>query len=74
MTKSVRCKFKVVSVTKHEYCHDVKMEPVVGNGLDSENAKFFGATPAGLLQLTVANDSVDHVQPGQEYYLDITPA
>ncbi|HHX8487653.1 TPA: hypothetical protein ACVO3E_004287 [Vibrio diabolicus] len=74
MTKSVRCKFKVISVTKQEYCNDVKMEAVAGHGLDGENAKFFGATPAGLLQLTVANDSVDHVSPGSEYYLDITPA
>ena len=41
----------------------------------AENQQFFNMTPNGLLQMGVLNPAAfDQFEPGNEYYLDITPA
>jgi len=70
---SVRCKFKVDSVTKTATNGaTVAMSPV-STGSD-ENKKFFKWTPSGELKFQTINDeAADQLVPGAEYYIDITP-
>ncbi|TAV48427.1 hypothetical protein ELI30_09000 [Rhizobium leguminosarum] len=43
--------------------------------IQSENGRFTVATPWGELRMTVDNPSAAiQFEPGQEYYLDFTPA
>ncbi|HCE1714961.1 TPA: hypothetical protein NGR89_004456 [Vibrio parahaemolyticus] len=74
MSNKVRCKFKVDSITNYQYGNEAKLSAVVSNDPEHENSKFFGATPAGQLTVMVSNESIDSMKPGQEYYLDLTPA
>jgi hypothetical protein len=78
---TVRAKFKCDSVEKrvnwnktqaHPFLYTVKMSPVVGQEKDTENSKFWEATPAGILHM----ESIlpDAFEPGKEYYVDFTPA
>jgi hypothetical protein len=73
----VRCKFVCESVTKQkhwnkpgEFLYDAKFSAVMGNS--EENKKFWEASPSGCLN--VNSVLPDAFEPGQEYYLDITPA
>ena len=52
------------------------MSPVYHNDdPEHENTKFWEATPSGSFVLGCVNpESVSGFKPGQEYYLDITPA
>lgn len=54
----------------------VSMSPVYGNGDPShENSKFWAASPSGKFELCVINlPAAEIFVPGQEYYLDISPA
>lgn len=66
---SVRCKFKVDSVTNG----NVVMTPVYTGS--PENESFFQATPSGKLEFYCVNDAaLDQLKPGVEYYIDITTA
>ena len=76
----IRCKFKVDRVTRTEgwnggpdEVHEVQMTPVT-DGSD-ENKQFFAATPGGQLVLSTVNaNATKDLNPGDEYYLDLTPA
>lgn len=68
---ATRAKFKCVSVTDHGHAKDAKFHPVTGD--TPENKQFWKFTPSGHLELSYINPDVTFV-PGQEYYLDITPA
>lgn len=76
-----RAKFKVDSVL-HSKQYDgtlirtVIATPVRGNNDPShENSKFWAATPSGRLELGVVNAAaVVGLEPGVEFYLDITIA
>lgn len=54
----------------------VEARPVYGNGDPShENSKFWAASPGGEFKLNcVVPGLVEHLQPGVEFYLDITTA
>lgn len=74
---SVRCKFKVDSITQHaSNGTSVSMTPVYSNNdPNHENSKFWRATPSGELKFYCANpDAVAQLELGAEYYIDITPA
>ncbi len=74
---SVRAKFRVTSVEKHEYgAENVKMIPVyTDNDPESENHKFWMATPAGHIEMQINNPEAHGTfEPGQEFYIDFTPA
>lgn len=52
------------------------MQPVYGNGApDSENARFWDATPSGELKLCTINEAAwSQFELGKEYYIDFTKA
>ncbi len=54
----------------------IKASPVYANGdPNHENSKFWNASPSGSLELGSINPDVfAHLDIGQEFYLDITPA
>lgn len=72
-----RCKFTCQSVTKSkawhgapgEFLFDAKFTAVTSDS--PENSEFWAATPSGTL--TVGTVKADVFEPGQDYYLDITP-
>lgn len=69
---TTRAKFKCITVTEHEGGNkSASFTPVVGGS--EENKTFWKYTPSGSLDLTWLNPNVEF-RPGQEYYLDITPA
>lgn len=63
-------------VTGQRDLHSVKMAAVYhGGDPNHENAKFWKATPSGVLEFgTVNAEAVKDLHPGREYYIDITPA
>lgn len=75
---TVRCKFRCTEVTKRThwdtkkggYLYSAKFAPVYDGS--EENKKFYEATPSGSLE--VGTYKQDVFAPGQEYYIDITPA
>lgn len=78
---TTRAKFILSSVTKMKawqgldarFLYNLKFNVVGGNS--EENKKFFAASPSGELNLNTVNESVAFgMEPGKEYYLDITPA
>ena len=68
----MRCKMKVVHTGKSEYGHTIKMMAVYGDGPSSK--AFFEGTPTGSFEATVKADIGNQFEPGQEVYIDITPA
>jgi len=78
---SVRAKFKVHNVAPYTdssgkvYGQKVSMSPVYDSNPESENAKFFNATPWGEIVLgTVNTAAAEQFKPGAEFYVDFTPA
>lgn len=89
MAATTRCKMLCVKEEKDAYRHtnadgeEVKsitpkfiLRPVHDpNGDDSENHKFWSATPMGEFWLTISNpDGAEILQAGEYYYLDISHA
>ena len=71
---NIRAKFQVESVTIHTHGEAVKMNAVCYDGT-AENASFSQYTPTGSFEMSVTNENLFGVfKPGQEYYLDFTPA
>lgn len=74
---SVRAKFKVVSVEPAgEGVQSISLQPVVGdNDPESENSKFWKASPGGQISLFCANiAATEQFKPGRVFYVDFTPA
>lgn len=84
---SVRAKFKVDSVKSvlgYVYNYETKtnseteqrivsLVPVYDSNPESENGKFFAATPSGRIELGVMNlDAAKLFEIGKEYYVDFT--
>jgi len=73
--KTVRAKFKVDSMVGFQHGASIQMTPVYSTDPDHENKQFWDATPSGSFQMWVNNpDCISHLHPGQEVYIDITPA
>lgn len=70
----IRAKFKCSSVTKDFYGNEsVSFFPVYA--ADGPNLAWAKATPGGKLDMTISNpDAQGKFVPGEEYFLDITPA
>lgn len=72
----VRAKFKCSSVTKlvgyngPAFLYSAAFSPVTSGS--EENKQFFASTPSGEIKLT--SILPDAFQPGQEYFVDFTPA
>ena len=78
MAAKKRCKFVVSDITQNENSNGyknrlVKMAPVFSDDPESENKQFWDATPSGEFWVSVTNDSMDDVEVGQEFYLDMIP-
>lgn len=75
MSKTLRAKFTVNSVTDFGYgSKNVKMAAVYSNKKDEDN-QFSAATPSGSLEMMVsAEGTQDFLKPGKKYYLDFTEA
>jgi hypothetical protein len=77
---AVRAKFRVNNVTPYTdqsgkpNGYRVDMAPVYDSNPESENAKFFQATPWGQITLGVMNPAAAGAfTPGAEFYVDFTP-
>lgn len=84
---NVRCKFRVEEVARLNWTFTkkegepelrgerVKLVAQYDDGLSKENKSYADATPTGTLEFTVSNRAVHgQFQPGDCYYLDLTPA
>lgn len=77
----VRAKFRVDCVQTHNYKgyegYKILMSPVTRtpDDPDSENTRFWTATPSGKLEIDTTNKAVlAQFTPGSEHYVDFTPA
>lgn len=81
----IRAKFVVSTVNLSEGFAHLKMRPVHGKHVEgkyvpqAENSKFWEASPSGEFQISVSDKVPAHatiaaLRPGQEFYLDLTPA
>jgi hypothetical protein len=69
----MRAKFKVEEVTHNTQGHSVRLTPVTGGS--PENEQFFKWTPWGDIKIgTINADVASQLKPGQQFYVDFTPA
>lgn len=74
----VRAKFVVQSVTEFapagvKRSGSVVLTPVTSGS--EENKTFWEYTPSGRLEMQITNGAaLDQFKPGQQYYIDFTPA
>lgn len=77
---TVRAKFKVARIERSLWRAGVEVQtivltPVFSNDKDSENAKFYEATPSGEIKLgTVNAEAAKLFELEGEYYVDFTKA
>ena len=70
---STRCKFKCESVKHDVNGGSVVLVPVTST--NPENSLFFKWTPHGKFEMgTINKDVIAMFVPGEDYYIDITPA
>lgn len=68
---TVRAKFRVSNVSGTR----VMLSPVYDSNPESENGRFFSATPGGHIDLQVMRpEVVAAFQVGQAFYVDFAPA
>lgn len=76
----VRAKFVVNSITRQKHWRSdeelqtIKLSPVTNTSdPESENSKFWAATPSGSIELGCCNaEAVKQFELGKEYYIDFT--
>jgi hypothetical protein len=73
---SVRAKFRVNLVSPYaDGKYRIDMAPVYDSNPESENAKFYSATPWGQITLGMVNAEVaEQLKVGSFVYVDFTPA
>ena len=55
--------------------HNVVLNPVYDSNPESENGKFYKATPSGTIRLEgLKEETANLFTVGQAYYVDFTPA
>jgi hypothetical protein len=75
---SVRAKFKVHEITEHAYGNQlmktIKLQPVLKDSdPDSENSKFWAASPNGEIRLgTINMEAAAQFEINAEFYVDFT--
>jgi len=69
-----RCKMQCMKVVQNAYNgNDFEFHPVYSDDENSENKKFWEATPSGKLEFQCLNPDVKF-EAGKEYYIDISEA
>lgn len=75
----IRCKFKVDKIVRTEgwnngpdEVHEITLSPVTSGS--EENEAFYAATPGGSLVFSTVNaNAAQGLNPGDEFYVDLTP-
>lgn len=75
----IRAKFTVQSIEStlwgKEEIKSIKLNPVYSSDLNSENGKFWKASPSGDIRLgTINPEASSQFELGAEYYVDFTKA
>jgi hypothetical protein len=71
---TVRAKFRVHCVIPQGDGFRVDLSPVYDSNPESENGRFYKATPWGQITLGTVNPNVgETLKPGTEVYVDFTP-
>lgn len=71
---SVRAKFRVHCVVPSGSGSRIDLSPVYDSNPESENGRFYQATPWGQITLGTVNPAVaESLKVGQEVYVDFTP-
>ncbi len=73
----VRAKFRVSNIRTDQEGkpNGFQMAPVYDSNPESENGKFFAATPGGSVDMWLTRPEVaSQFQLGAEFYIDFTPA
>lgn len=69
---AVRAKFYVEAVTKRVWGSEVVLRAVCRG---EDNKEWSSATPSGVLTMSIRNDlAAEQFEPGQEMFIDFTPA
>lgn len=72
MIDNIRAKFYVNTITNDVGGETIEASPVMSGS--EENKSFSKHTPSGSLKMRVTNENIfGLLQPGQEFYIDITP-
>ena len=74
MTKA-RCKFVVSLVSRSSSTfEEIKLEARYDPDLSEEDAAFSASTPSGTLTFSISNPKlIGKFNPGEAYYVDLTP-
>lgn len=74
MSKPMRAKMQVQSITIQSYAEIVSMSAIYGGSTNDEDNSFAKTTPSGKIELTIANKELHGVyKPGDLFYVDFTP-
>lgn len=72
---TIRAKFRVHCVIPSGDGFRIDLSPVYDSNPDSENGRFYKATPWGQITLgTVNAAAAEQFKAGAEFYVDFTPA
>lgn len=74
MSKPMRAKMYVTSVTPTDYSDIVEFMGVYGGSTNAEDNSFASSTPGANAKLHIDNPALRGVyQPGDTFYVDFTP-
>lgn len=74
MSKPMRAKMTVQTITKNSYSEILEFGCVYGGSSNKEDNSFAAATPSGSAKLQIDNKELHGVyQPGDTFYVDFTP-
>ncbi len=74
---NVRAKFRVTAKSDPypDGAIGIEMQPVCSSNPQHENKRFWEATPAGKIEMSISNrPAADVFELGEEYYVDFTKA
>lgn len=71
----ILAKFHVNEIKEFSWGTEVTMTPVYSDNPESENKRFWEATPNGTLRMTIKNQAAaDYFKRDGEYYIDFSEA
>jgi hypothetical protein len=74
MSKPMRAKMAIQTITKDAWNEIVEMSAVYGGSTNDEDNSFAKTTPSGTVKLQIANKELHGAyKPGDVFYVDFTP-